>query len=393
MGRRLAVAISVAMLLVPSLAPTVNAAITVSRNDGNDARGPLDLRSVVARHQRGTTRFVIHTHEPFSNAQVDGEIGFFEIDIDTNADRRADYLVGVFYAAGRMRGVLLRANGDLVDRSLAAGRAGGSGVTVEVLERKIGSPDSFDFVIFSVWAGDPCSNRRPCVDSIPNEYPLLRMDYTAPEIRFPAPEPRASSLTHPISFSIKDDRYGTGVGGWEIQVRRWGRTRWATIDEGTKSSATRRIAPGGGSWEVRIVAEDRRGNSAVSQIRRFVMPWDDADPAVSYGGSWVANVGVVDMFAETSHVGQDGATYSITVPTGDRLCVLGGPTTGPDATAAVTIEGVAAGDLLESGGTLVGAAVFCTIDLPASGPAEIVITVTSPEPVTIDGLYVEGRTA
>ena len=106
--------------------------------------------------------------------------------------------------------------------------------------------------------------------------------------------------------------------------------------------------------------------------------------------SWTANTGVNGMFAKTSHVGEQAATFHIQVPTGDRLCILGGPTTGAEATATVTFNGVEEGTLTEDGTTPAGDKVFCRDDLPGD-TLDVMITVDTVEPVTIDALYVKGE--
>ena len=389
MWRTRAVTVCVAMVLACVAIPTASAVPSVSRSDANDTRGPLDLRSVVAKHEGGEARFTIKTYERFSNREIDGDVGFFEVAFDTNGDGEWNFIAGIFYAAGAMRGVLIKPNGDLTTRNLNAGRAGGNGVTLRVEDRRIGSPDSFDFAIFAVWFDDPCSEEESCVDTIPNRFPLLLLDYTAPTIELSTPPDFATGPSVPVSFSVEDDRFGSGVGGWKLQQRRFGRDKWMTVADGTSESVTRKITPGGGHWEIRVVAEDKRGNTRISGTRRFVMPWDDTAGAVDYAGTWTANTGVNGMFAKTSHVGEQAATFHIQVPTGDRLCILGGPTTGAEATATVTFNGVEEGTLSEDGTTPAGDKVFCRDDLPGD-TFDVVITVDTVEPVTIDALYVKG---
>jgi hypothetical protein len=381
------------VLLGVLLVSSARAAWIVSREDRDDVRGRLDLRAVVAKHEDGTTRFRITTYEKLSGS-LDPDVGLLEIDIDTNADRKANYVVIVFYQAGSMRGVLYHVSGDLISRRLDAGRVGDRGVAVSVKSALLGSPKSFDFAVFSVWFAKPCTDDDPCVDAIPNRYPLLRMDYSAPFIQFRAPTRLASEPRHPMSFKVGDDPYGIGLAGWKIQVRRLGTATWVAAAEGTiAGSVTRLIQPGGGVWEVRIIAADRRGNATVSRTHEFAMPWDDADPSTTYGGTWTADTGADAYFAETSHAGALGATYQITVPSGNRLCVGGGPTSGPDATATVSIGGNVVGTLTETTSTSKSAAVFCTYSLPWSGDAEVLITVDTAEPVTIDYISITGEPA
>jgi hypothetical protein len=393
---RRAVLIVASLVLVVGLAPTTASAraVIVTRSDGNDARGPLDLASATARYEFTKTKFTIETLSAFSNKQVNGDNGFFEIDIDTNADRKANYFVLVFYASGRMRGVLLHGNGDLVTRNLTATRGAGNRVSVTVSRLGLARPDSYDFGIFSVYLQQPCTNNDPCVDSIPNRYPLLRMDYTAPTVKWTqTPVSPATGLTETVGFTVTDDEFGTGVAGWVLQKRRWGTEQWIEVAEGTTKNVTKTFAPGGGSWEIRVVAEDRRGNAAPSGKKHFAMPWDDADGQIVYGNVWTADTSVTGMFAETSHVGTQGATLNLTMLTGSQLCILGGPSSGPDATAAVTIDDVDVGTFTETGATAVGGQVFCTSELPASGSMTVELEVQTLEPVTIDALYVLGTSA
>ena len=97
--RTLTIALSViATMLAGAWSPAVAGGI--SRSDGNDVPGPLDLASMRLTPINGGDRIQIRTLEKFTATQLDGDAGWLEVDFDTNADRKYDFWTVVFYAKG-----------------------------------------------------------------------------------------------------------------------------------------------------------------------------------------------------------------------------------------------------------------------------------------------------
>jgi hypothetical protein len=96
----------VASLLV-GISPSSEANV-ITKSDGNDTKGPLDLAGVKVSHDSVGSVFKVTTIGAFANADValkSGAVrGLFEVGLDTNADRKFNFYVDVFYASGPSAG-------------------------------------------------------------------------------------------------------------------------------------------------------------------------------------------------------------------------------------------------------------------------------------------------
>ncbi len=177
------VGILAATLMTVFASPGV--AHTIKQRDGNDTKGPLDLSGVVVKEVKGGNSFQITTKQRLRNADVGLKnrklAGFFEVLLDTNADRRFDYFAEVFHFKGRFRGVFAKRSGDII-ALLKASRVSRRTVRVIVPHSKVPNRGSYDFGVLSAYLGSPCSRKHPCVDVIPNRFPLLRLDFTPPTV-------------------------------------------------------------------------------------------------------------------------------------------------------------------------------------------------------------------
>jgi hypothetical protein len=391
-SRRSPIAIVLLAALVSALVPSSAGAHTLTRTDGNDTKGSLDMAAVRSTHTKSSATFRITTHGAFTNGHINGENGFFEVDIDTNGDRKLDFIAGILFAAGKMRGVLLRANGSLVTRSLAAKRVSSKAVQVTVPFKKIGKPKSFDFAVFSFFAGSPCSENKPCIDSIPNRFPLLRQDLTAPIVKWRSvptysTESRAT-LAFDVAFSVIDDPHGSGVGRWTLQRRAVGSATWVNVKSGTDKKPTVTVTGDEGvTYQLRVLAQDKQGNKRFSTIERTTIPYDDANGVFDYQGAWTAATGQAGAFLGTLHAGGQDFELSFFVPGGKQLCLLGGTAEG-DASASVTVNGTDRGTWTEGTGTAPRDVIGCK-NVAGLGPTlDVTVTVTSAFALIVDGIVV-----
>ncbi|HVD69576.1 MAG TPA: hypothetical protein VNG34_01830, partial [Actinomycetota bacterium] len=166
---------------LPEIAPPAQApaerAFSISRKDGNDVPGPLDLASM--KISRGKTKDTVafSARESVSNTALDPSNGNFAILIDVNDDREYDYGQYVFFAAGKLRGTLVNlSTNNLIDRTVPTSRTGAKSFRQVVQRAKIHSPGTYRFAVYGYYQASPCSKQHPCVDTIPNRYPLIPLD-------------------------------------------------------------------------------------------------------------------------------------------------------------------------------------------------------------------------
>jgi hypothetical protein len=260
------------------VAPSAASASGIYRTDGNDTPGPLDLASVRLSPIKGGDRFQIKTLTKFTANQLDGRHGWFRVEIDTNADRDPNFVVFVYYYDGKLYALLTR--GSSVLRRLAVHRVDKRTVSFDLKHAFLGSRYSYDFGILSVWRASPCSKTKPCVDGIPNRYPLIRRDYTAPTVDFGDPivftTDESPDLPFGISFKVRDDEFGSGVKAWRFESRDHGTTSWTVVKKGTTKSPTVDV-PGveGSTYDYRVSAVDRQGNRRTTKARTATVPFDD----------------------------------------------------------------------------------------------------------------------
>jgi hypothetical protein len=384
-----------------ALVTTQAGANTITKSDGNDTRGPLDLSGLDISHMGTTQVFKLSTFSKFANADV-GKNGNFMVGIDVNADRTYDYRVYVLFASGRMRGILTKKNGDVITYNLKATRQSRS-ATVEVPLSRIQNPASYDVAAFSVFEGSPCSEKNPCVDGIPNRFPLIRHDLTAPKTKWVS-VPMASTdasdtTTFPIQFVVKDDRYGSGVASWEVESSyrfcntcSW--SGWTSVETGTDRSPTVQV-PGveAAIMRMRVVATDNQGNISTSAERTTFIPFDDRIANFNYAPAATQLNPAGAFLGTTSSVADAGTATFTWGALWSKLCVLGGATLGASSTSTATISingGAAESMTVESNATSPRASVYCaTNPLPNSAGLSVVVTGTSSEPYVIDGINLE----
>jgi hypothetical protein len=256
------------------------------RSDGNDTKGPLDLAGAKVSHAPGGSVFQINTLAPFTNAEANGRNGLFEVGMDTNADRNSNYFIDVFFAAGRFRGVLFKPSGSVITNNFKAARVSPKAVKVTLPHSQIIQKGSYDFLIFSAYFATPCTNKNPCVDAIPNRYPLIRHDYTPPTITWGAVPTYSSDVTATVTFaapfSLKDDVYGSGMKSWLLQRKAVGTSAWVTVKAGIALHPAVQVhGSEGTSYDLRIVSFDRQNNKRTSPTRRVNIPFDDRHPSSS----------------------------------------------------------------------------------------------------------------
>jgi hypothetical protein len=369
------------------------AAGDVVRNDGKDTRGPLDLASVRLTAMTKSDRIAVTTKAPISARQLDGAKGWIEVDFDTNADRQVDTWVAMYFVRSRLRAVQMRGNN--VVRQLSARRDGPKKVLFDIRRSNLGTMKSYDFAVFSIWNGKPCTTKHSCVDGIPNRFPLLRNDFTAPTITWGTLPTLSTDVspnpTFDVGFSIADDPNGSGVKSWTLEQQQDGGS-WMQAAAGTGATPPPPSVTGveGEVTSVRVIAVDRQGNTRTSSIETVIVPWDDqnADNFFTYTVQTpTALTGVTGAFRGTVSELPLGTIVTATLPAGSDVCVLGGPTgVGTTGSIDVRVDGSKVGVMNEDETT--AARDTKCVGASTHGGSTLELEVTSTDAFIFDGLAV-----
>jgi hypothetical protein len=390
---RLLWVVAAALVLTAALAmPSAAAGGTmIFRTDGNDTPGPLDLASLRLTPIDGGDRFQLKTQAKFTTSQLNGKSGWFELGIDTNADRDPNFIVFVYYYNGKLFALLVR--GSTLLRHLPVHRVDKRTVSFDLKHSALVGKDSYDFVALSIWKGTPCSKSKPCVDGIPNRYPLIRHDFTAPTIDLGDPivftTDDSAELPFGISFKVRDDEFGSGVKAWRFQSRDHGTTSWTLIQSGTTKSPTVHV-PGteGLTYDYRVIAVDKQGNKRTTKARTATVPFDDRNAMFQYTtGAPTLNDGVTSAFLGTTSSLPSTATLTATITlSGQYVCLIGAPTpAGTHAHIVLSVDGSYEATLDEHPTTNVRQAICTPSGVTGS---TISLTTSSTEPFIFDGLGV-----
>ncbi|MGB7804429.1 MAG: hypothetical protein WBM72_02390, partial [Actinomycetota bacterium] len=255
---------------------------------------------------------------------------------------------------------------------------------------------TYRFVVGSFYQAAPCSERRPCIDTIPNKYPDTPLDHRAPSFGWDDWETYSGDvsdeLTSPIEFHVADDQFGTGVKEWIVQRREpGGGHTWTTVVDGKGLTPTVDV-PGaeGATYDLRTIVVDRQKNRTVSTSKRTTFPYDD-DAAV-YDPTVTQDEAATGWFLDTrsgisNTVAPGTATFSFTGGTGTQVCVMGGPVDSDTATADVSLDGAAQLPMTEDVSVLVHSRIQCYVTDNAN-PHTLLVAGTSASTFWIDGFYV-----
>jgi hypothetical protein len=368
----------------------------ISRKDGNDVKGPLDLASMKITRGKGNDTIVFSNHGAVSNTAIDPDNGNFAILVDTNDDRNYDFGQYVFFAAGKLRGVLVNLEtSHVVDRTAPTSRMNGKTFRTVIQRGKIDSPGTYRFVAASFYQASPCSKKHACIDTIPNRFPLIPLDHKAPSVSglaiedFSTDASTGAALVSPFSFDVADDEFGTGIKQWTVQRKEVGAgTGWKNVDSGKGTSPTVNV-PGleGATFNVRVVVVDKQKNKKVSSTKRTSFPFDDRNVAVTYSTGNPPVLGTpADAFLQTTSAVAQSETATLDFIDGSSVCVVGGPSAA-SATADATLDAGLPVALAEET-TTASRNLFSCIAVPGSGAHTLEVQTTSAEPFVIDGFYV-----
>jgi len=359
----------------------------IFRTDGNDTAGPLDLASVRLTPIKDGDRFEIRTLTAFTSGQLNGDDGWIEVDFDTNADRDYEAWVVVYYYKGKL--VAVNGHGSKAIRALPVRRVDKRTVSFDIKHLYVGNGGSYDFVVYSIWRGAPCG-AKDCVDTIPNRYPLIRHDFTAPMvIGSSLPQfstDTSNTLTFPVFFKIKDDQYGSGLKNWTLQARSDQTSTWSAVGHGTKATPTVPVTgQEGGRYRFRVLVIDKQGNKRSESLLGVTnVPLDDRNPVMQF--TTAIQVARLSAFLGTITQIPNGESVSVTFTTTiGMFCYIVGPpvTPGTLASADVKIDNTDVGSIT-LGDVTADLSKICTS--VGVGDHTLTLTGTTAEPFVIDGL-------
>ena len=390
MRRIWAVLLVAGLLVVPAATATAH---TDLRKDGNDTRGPLDLRSAGVGHKGSGS--VTHSLTTFGSwkPKLLRSGSYFAVAFDTDDDASDFERCAFAFYQGGLRGQLSNCGRRKVGK-VDVRKTGPRSVELTIGLGKLLGPGGGDYrwEAFSFYRNDHgCA--KACSDSVPNHPPLLLHDLTPPQVTprsFPDPTSNASaSTTFPVEFGVSDNG-GSGIASWKLRQRPVRGTGWSSAGHGTGGGhqSVNVNASEGDQLEFQVIAVDKQGNrtASVPTDARVTVPIDDDDPSVTYSGAgWTTpSVGNGGYFERTRHHSvTTGATasFSVTSTVQDaRLRILGGPGNGG---ATMTVDGGTAVPINEDP-SLARRDVVANVTLGSPGTHDVVITVSS-GPFNLDG--------
>lgn len=373
-------------------APALRArGFTISNKDGNDTNGPLDLASMRAERGGAQDEIRFVTQQNVTNAHIDPEDGNFAVLIDTNDNERYDYAQYILYASGKLRAILVKlSTGRIADRAAAVSRLSGRSFRTLIQLRKLHNPSTYRFAVSSYYEASPCSRQRPCVDTIPNRFPLIPMDHGKPIVDVDGPAfstDVSSTTTFPVHIVTGDDPKGTGVKSWVFQVRE-DAGDWTTVDSG--GNAVDRmvdvVGQEGSTYRYRLRVVDNQRNEKVTSIVTTPVPIDHDGGVVDYSmGDWDPTTEAW-AWGGTMRLSNDPAEAQVTGTfTGTRMCVMGGHPSA-DGSATVTIDGVSGFAVSQDPTSTLGGEIDCSVVQSSAGPHTFVLDVAEGV-ISIDGFY------
>lgn len=165
--RRIVVALTVAVV-VPLAAPVQASHVNVA--DGEDSRGPLDVRRVVPSGG-AYAKWRIDSYTRWSRRMI-WDRGYLMVYLDTFGTKRHDYYALIWADKRRLRATLVRdrrEKSDIAVRPLPLGRPSPRSVrvTVGLKNLKLGKDRAtYNWYLQTLWTGAEC--RRVCFDWAPD---------------------------------------------------------------------------------------------------------------------------------------------------------------------------------------------------------------------------------
>lgn len=339
-SRKLPLAVLASLLIAGLFSAGPAGAHAITRTDGNDSPGKLDLRSTSVSH---TPTGVVHKVTTYGtwSARSLGNDSFFIIQIDKNNDRNYERCAFIFFAGGRLRGSLTNCGNTFI-RYLPVGKL--SGTTAKITIPKSLLTPVYWWGVASLWDGPaPCGNG--CVDFVPNTFPDVLHDLTPPVVTMTTAPLRVweSSTNANFTFPFTVSDAHSGIKSWTVQGRPVGSVSWTVVVSGTGGGAKSPDIAGveGTRTDYRVVATDKHGNRRIGPTRRVYIPLDDdtlgpegvfsdvpipVDDAAAFGGTY-------------SEMSSGTFTYTWT-PGTDCLFELIGPTSGNWDVTVTPAEGL-----------------------------------------------------
>jgi hypothetical protein len=323
------------LLLVVSAAslvgPSSVQAHVLARHDADDAKGPLDLKTVTVDHNAtDSLTYTLETYGRWDGRDL-GQRSYFALLFDRNEDGVADRCIFIYRPALKMvaqftnckrrvyTNLPLDKNGRSVDVTLGASGLG-----------------THRWVAISFYERDAPCDRRGCFDAVPNRGSMFH-DLEPPTATWVTALPAdrsslalSSSTDVPLEFSVHDA--DTSVTTWAVQVDDAG--TWTDVASGAASSSV--IGANvqletGRHYSLRAVAIDKHGNIGFSLPLQLNVPFDDGDPLAGYSSGWTSTGGS-GAFQGTYHsTSTNGASVVFSFPTlqpGATGKILGGPGNG-----------------------------------------------------------------
>jgi hypothetical protein len=318
----------------------VASAHSVTKTDGNDTRGLLDLRSASVAHKSNAVVHSFRTFAGWAPSDLGRNSSGFVIGIDRNNDpRQAERCVFIVYL-GRLRAFMT----DCVNTisTLAISKPNRTTVKVNIPRRQTGF--SYRWAVVSLYFEErPCLNG--CVDGIPNLSSFILHDLIPPTVTMDTAvlrvwdEHAGPSFDFPFSVS---DTGGAGVATWRIQKREpggiWENTGVSGVGGGSKVPEV--SGEEGTRNRYRVVVVDRHANRTNGPGRLVFIPTDDDD--LDAGAFSTAPTSVDDPLAfggsYSEMAASDVFTYTFTPTGSDCTFELVGPGAG-DWSVSVVADG------------------------------------------------------
>jgi hypothetical protein len=364
------------------------------RKDGNDVRGPLDLRAAAVGHKgEGSVTHTLTTYGSWKPKLLRGG-SYFAIAFDTDADptdfERCAFALYQNGLHGQLSNCGRRKVGKVDVRKPSA-----RSIEFTVGLRKLLGPEGGDYrwEAFSFYRNDHgCA--KACSDSVPNHPPLLLHDLTSPQVTprsFPDPTTNVSADTSfAVEFGVSDNG-GSGIASWKLRQRPMNGTKWMPVGDGNDGGhqSVNVDAAEGDQLQFQVIAVDQQGNrtAGAPNDERVTVPIDDEDGSITYSsGDWTApSAGNGGYFERTRHhTVTTGATASFSVTStvqNARVRILGGP---GNSAATMTIDGGTPIPLDPETSATTRRAVIGNVTLGSPGKHDVVIAVAS-GPFNLDG--------